>query len=47
MLCQKEMSDSEEELKFLTQSSFGGSLEPWIFYVNHQTSHITNQDVRS
>ena len=44
-----ERDGSGEEI-FLTQSSFGGSLEPstrWIFYVNHRTSDIANQDVRS
>ena len=44
-----ERDGSEEEI-FLTQSSFGGSLEPstrWNLYVNHRTSHIANQDVRS
>ena len=45
-----ERDGSEKEI-FLTQSSFGGSLEPstrWNHHdVNHRTSHIANQDVRS
>ena len=45
-----ERDGSEEEL-FLTQSTrFEGSLEPYTpmdFFVNHRTSHIASQDVRS
>ena len=44
-----ERDGSEEEI-FLTQSSLEVLLNHpprWNLYVNHRTSHIANQDVRS